>query len=75
VAPGVPAGRGRGDAAGVAELRQRGHRIPDELLPYLSPLIWEHINLTGDYIWNYEPEASGRNFRPLRLSPQYRIAA
>jgi hypothetical protein len=28
----------------IGELRQRGQRIPDELLPYLSPLIWEHIN-------------------------------
>jgi hypothetical protein len=36
---------------------------------------WEHINLTGDYIWNYDRDAIGREFRPLRLSPQYRIAA
>jgi hypothetical protein len=35
---------------------------------------WEHINLTGDYIWNYEQDAIATNFRPLRLSPQYRIA-
>jgi TnpA family transposase len=26
--------------------------VPDEYLQYLSPLGWEHINLTGDYIWN-----------------------
>jgi len=25
--------------------------VPDEYLQYLSPLGWEHINLTGDYIW------------------------
>jgi TnpA family transposase len=25
--------------------------IPDELLTHLSPLGWEHVNLTGDYIW------------------------
>ena len=59
----------------VMALRQRGHCIPDEFLPYLSPLMWEHINLTGDYVWNYEPDAIGKNFLPLRLSPQYRIAA
>jgi TnpA family transposase len=58
----------------VGELRQRGHRIPDELLPSLSPLIWEHINLTGDYVWNYD-RGIGREFRPLRVRPQYRIAA
>ena len=51
------------------------HRIPDELPPYLSPLTWRHINLTGDYVWNYDQDAIGRDFRPLRLSPQYRIAA
>ncbi|EAU2757458.1 hypothetical protein A3Z79_25055, partial [Salmonella enterica subsp. enterica serovar Typhimurium] len=22
-----------------------------ELLQFLSPLGWEHINLTGDYVW------------------------
>jgi TnpA family transposase len=26
--------------------------VPDEYMHYLSPLGWEHINLTGDYIWN-----------------------
>lgn len=26
--------------------------IPDDYLQYLFPLGWEHINLTGDYIWN-----------------------
>ncbi len=32
--------------------RARGEiDVPDEYLRYLSPLGWEHINLTGDYIW------------------------
>ncbi|CCH47872.1 Tn3 family transposase [Pseudodesulfovibrio piezophilus] len=26
--------------------------VPEEFQSYLSPLGWEHINLTGDYIWN-----------------------
>ena len=35
----------------VAQVRQ--HRdVPDDYLKYLSPLGWEHISLTGDYIWN-----------------------
>ncbi|EQD58773.1 TnpA transposase, partial [mine drainage metagenome] len=25
--------------------------MDEELLQYLSPLGWEHINLTGDYLW------------------------
>ena len=31
-------------------LRSQGP-LDDALLPYLSPLGWEHINLTGDYVW------------------------
>jgi len=30
-------------------LQQKGRNISDELLVHLSPLGWEHINLTGDY--------------------------
>ena len=30
----------------------RGQTISDETLTYLSPLKWEHIKLTGDYIWH-----------------------
>ncbi len=25
--------------------------VPDHLLAHLSPLGWEHVNLTGDYVW------------------------
>jgi hypothetical protein len=32
-------------------LRGHGHTVDDALLQYLSPLGWEHINLTGDYLW------------------------
>ena len=34
----------------VHALRDAGN-ADDSLLPHLSPLGWEHINLTGDYIW------------------------
>jgi TnpA family transposase len=26
--------------------------VPDHLLVHLSPLGWEHVNLTGDYVWS-----------------------
>lgn len=35
----------------IAETRQK-ITVPDEFLSSLSPLGWQHINLTGDYIWN-----------------------
>jgi len=50
----------------TGHLRARGE-VPDEaLLAFLSPLGWEHINLTGDYVWSPAagPEAGG--FRTLR---------
>jgi len=32
----------------VAAIRQTGQIVPDETLAHLSPLKWEHINLTDD---------------------------
>jgi hypothetical protein len=42
-----------------------------QLLAHLSPLGWEHVNLTGDYIWSAEqPATENRDgFRPLRAAP------
>lgn len=41
----------------------------DELLRYLSPLGWEHINLTGDYLWKSRIKIGVGKFRPLRPLP------
>jgi TnpA family transposase len=51
----------------VATLRQT-ENVPDHLLAHLSPLGWEHINLTGDYIWIALKDASENHdgLRPLR---------
>jgi hypothetical protein len=35
-------------------------------LKHLSPLGWEHVNLTGDYIWNLKQRIPLDNLRPLR---------
>jgi TnpA family transposase len=43
--------------------------INDSLLEHLSPLGWEHINLTGDYVWKQKAIGKG-NFRPLRLGAE-----
>ena len=34
----------------VAELQRRGNPLDPALLPHLSPLGWDRINLTGDYV-------------------------
>lgn len=49
----------------VAHLRQRGRNIEDEVLKHVSPLSWEHINLTGIYSWDAE-QRMPEGFRPLR---------
>jgi hypothetical protein len=38
----------------AAGLERQGMPVPPECLPHLSPLGWEHINLAGDYIWDYD---------------------
>ena len=41
----------------VAALRET-EDVPDHLLAHLSPLGWEHINLTGDYVWSPADETT-----------------
>ena len=45
---------------------------PDHLLAHLSPLGWEHVNLTGDYIWNSAANATENHggLKPLRPIPE-----
>ncbi len=58
------------------ELNRGGLRqmenVPQHLLAHLSPLGWEHINLTGDYIWVARQDASENHngLRPLRIPPE-----
>jgi hypothetical protein len=51
-------------------LRSPGQPLDNALLQYLSPLGWEHINLTGDYLWRSRSHPAAGKFRPMRpLSP------
>ncbi|VVE55310.1 transposase [Pandoraea horticolens] len=50
----------------VNALRSHCHVVDDALLQYLSPLGWEHINLTGDYLWRSSARIGSGKFRPLR---------
>jgi TnpA family transposase len=52
----------------VPTLRNRGQMIPEALLVHLSPLKWEHINLTGDYHWRRDGGLRNRKSRPLRTA-------
>lgn len=35
----------------IQHLKDDGQTVNESLLKHLSPLGWEHINLTGDYVW------------------------
>ena len=48
----------------VQQLRAQGMAVPDDLLAHVAPLGWEHIGLTGDYVWTEANPATP--FRPLR---------
>jgi len=47
--------------------RRRGDLIPDALLAHLAPLGWQHINLTGDYLWGADAGLGPDGFRPLSI--------
>jgi TnpA family transposase len=54
----------------VTHLKRAGRNVPDTLLKHVSPLSWEHINLTGIYSWDTEhqmPEGFRSLRRPARL--------
>jgi TnpA family transposase len=53
----------------IATLREVDE-LPDQLLAHLSPLGWEHVNLTGDYIWAAREQTTENRdrLRPLRIA-------
>jgi TnpA family transposase len=50
----------------VNALKFYGVNVDENLLQHLSPLGWEHINLTGDYIWGNPRKVESHKFRQLQ---------
>ena len=48
-------------------VRGQGVVLTDELLSHVAPVKWDHIALTGDYLWS-EIERPRERFRPLRTN-------
>ncbi len=50
----------------------KGHvpNVDENLFQHLSPLGWEHINLTGDYVWKQNKRVKKGDFRPLQQLPR-----
>jgi TnpA family transposase len=51
----------------INALRRQGEWVDDDLLVHLAPLGWQHINLTGDYVWAADSPLMPDGFRPLRV--------
>ena len=47
-------------------LRRSGEAVPDALLAHVAPLGWQHVNLTGDYLWGADDDVGPDGLRPLR---------
>jgi TnpA family transposase len=60
-------------ADAVQHLRDQGKPVPDVLLAHTSPLTWEHIGFSGDFLWDRAAATADRR-RPLNLG-RSRIAA
>lgn len=52
----------------ITTLNKDGNVTDPDLLRFLSPLGWEHINLTGDYTWPRANHIKPGKYRPLRRS-------
>jgi TnpA family transposase len=50
----------------IQAIRDHGQPVDENLLQHVSPLRWEHINLTGDYVWRQDRRVERGKFRPLR---------
>jgi TnpA family transposase len=59
----------------LTELRRRGGRIDDTLVAQLSPLGWDRINLTGDYVWSDAITLDDEGLMPLTPTGQGRSSA
>ncbi|EBV0230944.1 hypothetical protein DNI83_21835 [Salmonella enterica subsp. salamae serovar Sofia] len=52
----------------VEALKRKGLKINEQLLSHLSPLGWEHINLSGDYIRKSNRIPASGRFRRLTVA-------
>jgi TnpA family transposase len=53
-------------ADAIDHFRTRSQPVSSELLAHTSPLTWEHIAFSGDFLWDRAAASAGRR-RPLNL--------
>lgn len=59
-------------ADAVSHLRSTGDHVPDTLLAHTSPVGWEHIAFSGDFLWDRAALSAGR--RPLNIADRWEAA-
>lgn len=57
-------------ADAITHLRSTGASVPDELLAHTSPVGWEHIAFSGDFLWDRAAQAAARKTLNLPLRRQ-----
>ena len=50
----------------IDALKRKGIPVNEQLIAHLSPLGWEHINLSGDYVWRTNLKLGQGKYRSLR---------
>lgn len=58
--------------ATAQHLRSAAVPVPDDLLVHTSPVGWEHIAFSGDFLWDRAAASAGR--KALNLTPDSRVA-
>eukprot|EP01132_Coremiostelium_polycephalum_P000292 gene292-381_t len=61
--------RASGLHLGTAAISLWNTEIDESLLKHLSPLGWEHINLTGDYAWKTNRKIDKLQNHIIKLTP------
>jgi hypothetical protein len=56
-------------ASAFDNLRRDRQPLGSEIMRHVPSLGWEHISLTGDYIWNERSRLANGQLRPLRQPP------
>lgn len=50
----------------ISAMARNGRMVDETLLPHIAPLGWQHINLTGDYLWSDALPLDEDGYRRLR---------
>ena len=54
---------------GYLELAAADLGVEPEMMRHVAPLGWEHLSLTGNYVWDAEDQPAPGELRPLRTKP------